>query len=169
MQNNTVRDLGIFNQTVPATGPYNTASQITFTKDQKNIIVAVKGAPSKPGFFAVWSYSPTSGLAANYTRIATPSGAGLPFSLTPIRGSDAFMAVDFALGFDIIDYSTGLTANTIRTTAVPIAGQQAACWSTYASARNSYYAVDTAAGIITEIKIDDSLKTSIVTVSLDRY
>ncbi|KZV70644.1 hypothetical protein PENSPDRAFT_685357 [Peniophora sp. CONT] len=162
LQNNTVRELGLFNQTVPATGPFNTASQIAFTNDQKNILVAVKGTLSDPGFFALWSFDQSGGLSANYTRIAPPTGAGLPFSLTNIRGTDAFMAVDFALGLDIIDFSAGITADTVRIKAVPIPGQQAACWSTYSSARNSYYAVDTSADVVTEVRIDNALGTSVV-------
>lgn len=122
LQKDSVRKLGLQNQTVPATGPFNSGSQIVFTEDQKNILVAVKGTKTDPGFFAVWPLTRKGELAANFTRIATPPDAGLPFALQPIRGANAFMAVDFAIGFDVLDFSGGVNAvsHSSRTTAVNI-------------------------------------------------
>ncbi|VDB99965.1 unnamed protein product [Peniophora sp. CBMAI 1063] len=162
LQEESVRSLGLALQTVPATGPFNTASQIVFTRDQKNILVAVKGTPTEPGFFAVWPINESTGqLAEEYTRIPAPPGGGLPFSLKPIPGTDSFVGADFAIGYDIIEFNKGATDLTARTKALPIEGQVGACWSTYSAARDSYYIVDVA-GVVTEVKVDTQLRTSTV-------
>ena len=119
-------------------------------------------------FFAAWPLTKKGELASNYTRIATPSGGGLPFSLTAVKGANAFMAVDFAVGFDVLDLSEGIESigRSSKTTAVNITGQMATCWSTYSSARNSYYAIDSVGSIVHEVKFDHSLKASLVNVRL---
>lgn len=121
---------------------------------------------SDPGFFAAWPVTKKGKLAENYTRIATPAGAGLPFALQPIKGANAFMAVDFAIGFDVLDFSEGVEAvgRSSRTTAVNITGQMATCWSAYSPERNSYYAIDSVGSIIHEVKFDHNLKASLVNV-----
>ncbi|VDC03930.1 unnamed protein product [Peniophora sp. CBMAI 1063] len=164
LQKDSVRDLGLQNQTVPATGPFNTGSQLVWTQDQKNLLVAVKGTMEDPGFFAVWPSTKKGELAANYTRIDTPEGAGLPFSLTPVKGANAFMAVDFAIGFDVLDFSEGIdrVSSSPRTTAVNITGQMATCWSTYSPVRNSYYAIDSVGSLVHEVKFDEDLKGTLV-------
>ncbi|KZV70581.1 hypothetical protein PENSPDRAFT_734595 [Peniophora sp. CONT] len=162
-QSDSVRHLGL-NQTTPATGPFGTASQIAFTKDEKNLIAAVKGTMTAPGFLAVWPLDKHGRPASNFVRVSTPSNAGRPFSLTPVNGADAFLSADFAVGFDIFDFSRGVdgVSKSPRTVGVPIAGQMAACWSAYSSALDSYYVVDVGTAAITEVKVDKSLKASVV-------
>ena len=86
--------------------------------------------------------------------------------MTKINGADAFLAADFSVGFDIIDYSRGVSgiSKSSRTVGVPIPGQKAACWSAYSSALDSYYIVDVNTAAITEVKVDKDLTASVVSV-----
>ncbi|VDC03927.1 unnamed protein product [Peniophora sp. CBMAI 1063] len=166
-ESDSVRHLGI-NQTTPATGPFGTASQIAYTRDEKNLVVAVKGAMGKPGFLAVWPLDTYGRPASRFTRVSTPSNTGhsfsYPFSLTPIRDADAFLSADFSVGFDVFDFSRGVDniSKSPRTVGVTIEGQMAACWSAYSSALDRYYVIDVGTAAITEVKIDEDLRPSVV-------
>ncbi|KZP30041.1 hypothetical protein FIBSPDRAFT_726282 [Athelia psychrophila] len=153
---NTDRALGL-NQTTPATGPPNTVSQILFVEDDKKLIVSVKGAPPTPGFYALWDVH-ANGLSHKHQRLAPPSGGLLPFSISPIPGTDAFLATDPGLGFEIVNLSGGGS----KSSAVPIPGQVAACWSSYSPKTGNFYLVDVGAAIVTEVAVDKSLRGTIV-------
>ncbi|KZV70580.1 hypothetical protein PENSPDRAFT_685297 [Peniophora sp. CONT] len=163
-QADTFRTLGL-NQTTPSTGPFGAASQIIYSQDEKDIIVAVKGQLGVPGsgFLAVWPLDEDGNVATNFTRVPTPTNSNFPFSMTPIAGSNAYLAADLATGLDIFDFNDGVdsVASSPRTTAVPIVGQHAACWSTYSSALDRYYVVDVNANTITPVEIDSNLTVSI--------
>ena len=76
----TVRSLGL-NQTTPATGPYDTGSQVVFTKDQKSLVAAVKGTPTTPGFLAAWVIK--SLLERGYEVVGTGPYIGIRRNLRP--------------------------------------------------------------------------------------
>ena len=159
-QTDSVRDLGLINQTTPATGPFGAASQIAFTKDEKNIVVTVKRTfeDDRPGFLAVWPIDAAGKLAPNYTQIPTPSSGGAPFSLTPIANASAFLATDFDVGVDVFDFAQGLPAvsSNRATLAYPIANQSAICWAAWSNATGSFYVTDFNTGVVSEIAVDPS-------------
>ena len=152
------------NQTTPPTGPANTASQIIFSEDDKQLIVSVKGTPpNDPGFFAVWDVASDGSLSADFKTVAPAKGGLLPFSMTVIPGQNAILATDAGLGFDILDLAdaSGSSAN-------KIGGQVATCWSARSNATGNFYLTDIGASTVTEVHVDDNLKGSIVSVSSAR-
>lgn len=167
-QSDSFRELGLINQTTPATGPFGTASQIVYTQDEKNIVVTVKRTfeDTRSGFLAIWPVDEAGHLSSNYTAVPTPINGGAPFSLTPVNGANAFFATDFDVGVDIFDFSDGVegVSSSPRTVAVPIDGQAATCWSTYSSALDRYYSVDVGHDAITEFKVDANLTASVISV-----
>ena len=127
---NTVRSLGL-NQTTPATGPPGTTSHVVFSEDGKQLIASVKGTPNMtattppiPGFLAVWDVNPDNTLSPNFKQVAPGKGGLLPFSMTVIPGKNAILATDAGVGFDIFDFSQGVT-NSSKSSVVPIKGQGA--------------------------------------------
>ena len=102
-QQETWRDLTIYgyNQTNPPQGPINTFSQIHFTEDDKNVVVALKGfitpEPVRGALF-VYPVSDNGELAKEPTIAGTPAPGGFTFSLTPIPGKNAFFSADFSSG-----------------------------------------------------------------------
>ncbi|KAI0322742.1 hypothetical protein OF83DRAFT_424985 [Amylostereum chailletii] len=155
------------NQTTPANGPINTASQIIFTEDEQNLVVAIKGNPPARGYLAVWplgtddEHTP----AAEFIRIPAPAPGGFPFSLIQIPGKNALLSADFAIGLDIWDFTQGVDRvnGSDRTTALAIPGEITSCWSAYSSKTGNFYIADPAVDVITEINVNNDLSPSIVT------
>ncbi|KAF8888698.1 hypothetical protein CPB84DRAFT_1849518 [Gymnopilus junonius] len=172
-QPNTVRFLKR-NQTTPANGPMNALSQVIFSPDDSRVIAAVKGFPTAPGmspsqytfrFLATWTVSPDGSLSSEFVKSTPASGGALPFSLTPIPGSNAYLATDPAIGVDIFDFggTDGRSASleaTASVTAVP--GEVALCWSTFSTKSGNFYTVDTGTNLVTEVHVDKDLKASLV-------
>ncbi|KAL1945024.1 hypothetical protein VTO73DRAFT_2644 [Trametes versicolor] len=155
---NSLRTLSL-NQTTPPAGPPGTASQLTFNDDGSKLIASVKGVPpASVGFLAVWDVQPGSGaLSPTATHIATVPGGSLTFSLTPVPGKNAFVSTDPGVGFTVFDLD-----DFARSSAVPIAGQSATCWSSFSPSTGSFFLSDVGTGIITEVHVDDNLQASIV-------
>ncbi|KIJ35952.1 hypothetical protein M422DRAFT_782374 [Sphaerobolus stellatus SS14] len=146
----TTRSLGL-NQTNPATGVPNTASDVIFNHDETKLIAAVKGTttPPVPGYLAVWDVNPFTGaLSPEFTKVTLPAGGALPFSITPIEGKNAVLVSDLALGYEIFDFTNGTSA------AFPIANQIAICWSTFSKKTGNYYIIDSGRNIISEVSVD---------------
>jgi len=156
---NTLRTLPL-NETTPATGPAGSASQIIFSEDGTQLIASIKGVPPTPGYLAAWEVGNDGSLSTNYTTITTPSGGLLPFSMTTIPGENALLVTDPGVGFDIFDLSTG--GNSSKSSAVPIPGQSATCWSSYSNKTGNYYLTDIGTSIVTEVNVDQDLKGTVV-------
>lgn len=157
---NSLRTLSL-NQTTPPAGPPGTASQLTFNDDGSKLIASVKGVPpASVGFLAVWDVQPASGaLSPTATQISTVPGGSLTFSLTPVPGKNAFVSTDPGVGFTVFDLD-----DFARSSAVPIAGQSATCWSSFSPSTGSFFLSDVGTGTITEVRVDDNLQASIVKV-----
>ena len=155
---NSLRQLPL-NQTTPPNGPPGTASQIVFNHDESQLIVSVKGMPpASAGFLAIWDIAPDGSLATTFKPFIPPSGGGLPFSLTPIAGTSAFVSTDPASGFAVLDLSPQNLSSEI-----PIGGQGATCWSSFSAKTGNFYLTDVATATVTEVHVDaKSLKPSIV-------
>ncbi|KAI0311896.1 hypothetical protein OF83DRAFT_1177135 [Amylostereum chailletii] len=155
----SVRALAL-NQTTPSSGPAGSASTIAFSEDETQLVVAVKGLPSKQGYFMIWSISGDGTLSSNSTTIYTPGKDGsLPFSLTPIPGKNAYLAADAAYGANIFELSGTKNASAVKFD-VPQHG--AICWSTYSSKTKNFYVADAMTNVITEIHLDGNLRPSTV-------
>ena len=101
---------------------------------------------------------------------STPAAGGaLPFSLTPVPGTNAILATDPALGFDIFNFrSSGGRSGELEAaaaTATTVPGQGAICWSTYSPKSGNFYLIDTGTSIVTEVRLDKNLKATLVKVS----
>ncbi|KAF8520248.1 hypothetical protein BU17DRAFT_65590 [Hysterangium stoloniferum] len=156
---NTQRSLNV-NQTTPPHGPPGTVSQVIFNNDGTQLLASVKGVPPVGGFIASWAVDPTSGsLSADFIKSGSPQGGGLPFSMTLIPGTDAILATDPGGGYDIFDFKTSQEASS---TAFPIPGQVATCWSSLSNKTGNYYLTDVVTSIITEVNVDSNLKGTIV-------
>lgn len=167
---NTLRSLNL-NQTTPATGPAGSASHVIFSEDGASLIASIKGTPTAQGYLAIWDVASDGSLSQNFRTITPAAGGNLPFSLTNIPGKNALFATDASIGFDIFDISTLKTANAAslasgRNSANAIKGQMATCWSSFSSQTGNFYVTDIGTSTVTEIKVDDNLKPTIVKVSL---
>ncbi|RPD64092.1 hypothetical protein L226DRAFT_552064 [Lentinus tigrinus ALCF2SS1-7] len=138
---NTLRHLPL-NQTTPPNGPPGTASQIVFNHDESHLIVSDVTADGS--------------LSADFKQVTPPSGGGLPFSLTPIPGKNAFVSTDPALGFSVLDLS-----GQNKSSAFAINGQGATCWSSFSAKTGNFYLTDVGTSTVTEVHVDDNLKASI--------
>ncbi|EIN04866.1 hypothetical protein PUNSTDRAFT_138065 [Punctularia strigosozonata HHB-11173 SS5] len=165
----TLRSLGL-NQTTPATGPAGTTSHLLFSSDEKSLMASVKGVPPQPGFIAVWSVNDDNSLSPNFTKVAPAAGGLLPFSMTPIPGKNALLVTDPGLGFDVFDMSNvqagGSSQSTVNATgqssANPISGQSATCWSSFSNKTGSFYLIDIGTAMVTEVNVDSNLNGTIV-------
>jgi hypothetical protein len=169
---NTVRSLNL-NQTTPATGPPGSASHIIFSEDGSNLIASVKGVPPTPGFLAVWDVAEDGSLSEQFVSMAPATGGLLPFSMTVIPGADAILVTDPGVGFDIFDMSaSNVTSGTNGTnssssnlsSAVPIEGRGATCWSSFSQQTGNFYLTDIMTSIVTEVNVSGNLTGSIVKV-----
>ncbi|KAJ6533293.1 hypothetical protein DFH09DRAFT_1406809 [Mycena vulgaris] len=148
---NTIRSLNL-NQTTPATGPVNTPSQITFSQDEKQLIVSVKA-----GYLAVWDVNADGSLSTDFQTV---TGGVLPFSLLYVPGKNAIIASDPGVGYDIFNLDTNETAS------FPIPGQTLTCWSVYSKESGNFYMVDVGVSTITEVHVTGSLNSTIFKASL---
>nr|VWO95542.1 Uncharacterized protein [Ganoderma boninense] len=144
-------------QTPPA-GPTNTVSQVLFSEDGKQLIASVKGTPQAPGFFAIWNVAADGSLSKDFQKVAPPKGGALPFGMSVIPGKNALLATDPALGFDILDLSSGNK----RSSANKITGQAATCWSAFSPKTGNFYLSDVGTSAITEVHVDNNLKATLV-------
>ena len=110
---------------------------------------------------AVWDIAGDGSLSRNYKSIAAPDGGALPFSFSPIPDTDAYIAVDPNVGYDILDLS-----DAAHNVAVPIQGQVANCWIDRSAKTGNYYLVDAGLSVLNEIQVDSNLKGSFVNVCL---
>jgi len=156
---NTLRSLSL-NQTTPATGPAGSASDIIFSEDGTQLIASIKGIPPTPGFLAIWDIADDGSLSENFTSVAPPSGGLLPFSMTSIPGTSAVLVTDPGVGFDIFDLSQ--TDNSSSSSAVPINGQSATCWSSFSNKTGNFYLTDVGTSIVTEVNVDQNLTGTVV-------
>lgn len=149
------------NQSTPANGPAGTASHIIFSEDNTQLFVSVKGIPPTPGFLAVWDVASDGSLSEDFNSVAPAEGGLLPFSMTLIEGTNALLATDAGVGFDIFDFSSGSNDSSV----VPIEGQSATCWSSFSNQTGNFYLTDIGTSIVTEVNVDQNLKGSIVQVT----
>ncbi|KAF8520244.1 hypothetical protein BU17DRAFT_75781 [Hysterangium stoloniferum] len=155
---NTLRSLNL-NVTTPPSGPVGTVSDVIFNEDGTQLLAAVKGVPPAEGFVASWAVDPTSGdLAEDFIRTASPP-SGVPFSMTIIPGKDAVLSADPIGGFDIFDFRNAQQGSS---TAFPIPGQLALCWTTFSKETGNFYLIDAGTSIITEVNVDSNLNATIV-------
>jgi hypothetical protein len=158
MENNN-RPLGL-NQTTPATGPAGSASHIVFNANETQLIASVKGTPPTPGFIAVWDIDTANNntLSADFQKVPPATGGVLPFSMTVIKSApNALLSTDPGIGFTIFDLSG---AN--KSSAVPINGQSATCWSSFSTKTGNFYLTDIGTSKVTEVNVDANLKGTIV-------
>jgi hypothetical protein len=163
---NSLRPLGI-NQTTPATGPEGSASHVIFSENGQNLIASVKGqSAAEPGFLAVWNVQQDGSLSETPQKMAPAQNGALPFSMTVIPGKNAILATDAGLGFDIFDMSNNGSASGNRSSANPIAGQKATCWSSFSSKTGNFYLTDIGTSMVTEVNVNNNLNGTIVKVRL---
>ena len=136
-----------------------TASQVIFSADETQLIAAIKGTPPAAGFLALWDVSANGTLSANFTTVAPPSGGGLPFGMTLIPNTNAFVVADPAGGFDIFNLD-----DPSQNTAVPIAGNAANCWSEFSPSTGHFFITDAAISTLTEVAVDGNLTGSVIRV-----
>lgn len=118
------------------------------------------------GFLAVWDIASDGSLSAEPVKSAPAAGGLLPFSMTVIPGTNAILATDAGVGFDVFDFG-GNGTNSLSATSssvVPIAGQKATCWSSFSSKSGNFYLTDIGTSTITEVNVSKNLTGSIVKV-----
>ncbi|GJE97959.1 hypothetical protein PsYK624_141810 [Phanerochaete sordida] len=146
------------NQTTPPSGPPGSASQIIFTDDDSQLVVAVKGAPpASTGYLAVWDVVHNGALSANFSTVPTPQGGALPFSLSAVPGTRAFVAADPNVGFDVFDLD-----DASKNAAVAVQGQAANCWGARSPKTGHFFLTDPGAAMVNEVAVDGNLKGSVV-------
>ncbi|EKM78972.1 hypothetical protein AGABI1DRAFT_85824 [Agaricus bisporus var. burnettii JB137-S8] len=160
-----VRPMGL-NQTTPATGPFGTAGMISFTEDESQLVVAVKGAPpDMPGFLAFWDMKDGC-PSTEYKRLDPVKGAIAPFSATVMPGKNAIMSADPGIGYtiwDLADLNDGGSGTASRSSANVVEGQIETCWSNYSPSTGNYILVDANMSFISEVSVDENLKGTVIT------
>lgn len=157
----TIRSLGL-PQTTPATGPPGTVSDIIFSPDGESLLVSVKGTPPTPGFIATFTVNKSTGSLSDKPVKTTPAAGGvLPFSITPLPKTDAYLVTDPAIGFGIYDFSKGPSV-AAQSTIYPINNQTANCWSTFSPRTGNSYLIDVGTATVNEVNVDSSLKAKVV-------
>ncbi|KZV61076.1 hypothetical protein PENSPDRAFT_643713 [Peniophora sp. CONT] len=161
-QQESLRDLTIFgyNQTNPPQGPINTFSQVVFTEDDKNVVVALKGyitpAPTRGALFT-YPINGNGELAKEPILAGTPAPGGFTFSMTPIPGKNAFFSADFSSGLNVWDFNEGVekvNSSESKTVAKFVDGEITTCWSTWAPTIDRYYLSDPSTCLVTEVVVD---------------
>jgi len=141
-------------------------SDIIFSPDGTKLLAAVKGTPpSTPGFLAAWSIQPDRSLSSSFVPSTPATGGLLPFSITPVKGKNAVLVTDPAIGFSIynlapLDIKHHVPATS---TVVNVTGQKAICWSEYSPKTGNFYLSDAGTSQIIEAHVDNSLTGSVVT------
>jgi len=158
---NTLRSLGLILTTPP--GFPGSPSQVIFSEDGQTLIAAVKGFPTTtPGFLAAWAIASDSSLSAEPVKSPAPLGTlATPFSTTLIPGTNAILVADTGVGFDIFNFGA---ENSLRaySSAIPIPGQEATCWSSFSSKSGNFYLTDPGTSIVTEVNVNKNLQGTIV-------
>ncbi|PFH52984.1 hypothetical protein AMATHDRAFT_45887 [Amanita thiersii Skay4041] len=157
----TIRNLHM-KQTTPPTGPPGSASQIVFSEDEKHIFALVKGSPTEMGFVAIWDFA-ADGSLSKRARILNLAKGVLPFSLTQIPGTFAFVSGDASVGYDVIDIEALDNIKKTALTPYKVEGQIGICWSVRSPSTGNYYLTDTAAGNIVEVSIGQNLRGNMIT------
>ncbi|KAK2460329.1 hypothetical protein APHAL10511_007718 [Amanita phalloides] len=152
---NTFRPYGILEQTVPATGPMNSASHLKFSDDDKQLHLSAKGydAFKTRGFVATWDVdlcNDNPSVSQNNSRIYTDQIGLRPFGMTYINGRNAIVTADPFIGMDIFDLDKGTAL------AVPLPNNGAHCWVMYNKKTDRYYVIDANGSTVTEAFIDIS-------------
>lgn len=112
-------------------------SHIIFSEDGSRLFASVKGVPPTPGFIAGWDVDAKTGALSQDFEKSTPGKGGLlPFGMSVIPGKDALLATDPGLGFDVFDFKNKKQANS---TAFPVSGQKAVCWTSFSSKTGNFY------------------------------
>jgi hypothetical protein len=94
-----------------------------------------------PGFLAAWDIKSDGSLSTDFHASVPATGGLLPFSMTQIKGNDALLVTDPAIGFSIYDLSPlSIPHNTSATSSiVKVDGQKAICWSSFSPRTGNYY------------------------------
>lgn len=91
--------------------------------------------------------------------------------MTVVPGKSAVLVTDPGVGLDIFDLSANVKSASGNSTAsgnssaVPIAGQGATCWSSHSQKTGNFYLTDIMTSTVTEVNVDKNLKGTIVKVN----
>ena len=156
-------------QTTPATGVAGSASHILFSEDDKQLITSVKGIPDPNngrgvvGALAVFDVGNNGALSEEPKVFAPPENGLAPFGMALVPGKKAAVVADPNNGFDVIDLETGDSANS-KSVAVDIDNQQATGWASFSKKTGNFLLTDAVTGRVTEVKVEDDFKGSVVSV-----
>lgn len=135
---NTQRPLYL-NLTTPPSGPANTVSHVLFNEDGSQLLVAVKGSPTDPGFIASWDVDARTGsLSADFVKSYPATGGALPFGMAIIPGKNAVLATDPASGFDVFNFNN-ITSGSASSIINTVQGQKAVCWAAFSNKTGNFY------------------------------
>ncbi|KAF8630518.1 hypothetical protein AX15_002864 [Amanita polypyramis BW_CC] len=172
--NDTTRSLNL-PQTTPATGLDNTAGQIIFTENDTKLLVSVKGivehprVPGRPepGFVGFWDINSDCSLSVGFK----PTTGGLyTWGMTEIPGSNAILAGDATIGYDVFNLNAAAVDPAVRGQATFVQGQKNICCSGFSNGTGNFYLADSTSSSIYEVNVNDKLNGTLVKkYDLDRY
>ncbi|KAL0580972.1 hypothetical protein V5O48_001064 [Marasmius crinis-equi] len=157
------RALGL-NQTTPGTGVAGSVSHVLFSEDDKQLIASVKGVadPEKVvGALAVFDVADDGSLSKDFKVLAPPANGLAPFGMALVPGNKAVVVADPNNGFDVIDLEKGDSADS-KSVAVDVDNQKAIGWTSRSQKTGNFFLSDSVTGRVTEVKVDDNLKGSVV-------
>ncbi|WVW83201.1 hypothetical protein I302_105219 [Kwoniella bestiolae CBS 10118] len=149
-------DLGL-NQTDPPVGPPKTPSDLSFTADGQILFVTVKGSGNATEGLAgrIEIFDVSSDTVSHKSTVYAASGpGGLPFSVTPIADSAAYLVTDPTGGADILRIERDGSISYNASIAIP--GQAATCWSAYSPVTDRYFTIDLTRSVITPLTINST-------------
>ncbi|KAG7089587.1 hypothetical protein E1B28_011254 [Marasmius oreades] len=165
----TNRALGL-NQTTPATGAPGSASQLIFSEDDKQLITSIKGIPGgnatngrgTVGALAIFEVADDGSLSKDFKVVAPPEKGLAPFGMAIVPNKTTIIAVaDPAVGLDVFDLSQ-VEQGANKSVATAIDKQQAVGWIVRSPTTENFLLSDFVTGLVTEVKVGDDLKGSVV-------
>ncbi|KAF9267750.1 hypothetical protein L218DRAFT_919401 [Marasmius fiardii PR-910] len=164
----TNRVLGL-KQTTPATGAPGSASQLLFSEDDKQLIASVKGVPDPKvnngrgtvGALAVWDVADDGSLSKDFKVMAPPEKGLIPFGMAILPKKNAVVVADPNVGFDVLDLSGSNQASN-KSVANAVDNQQAIGWVAQSPTTGNFFLSDPVTSRITEVKVGDDFKGTVV-------
>lgn len=159
-----LRPFGL-NQTTPPVGPFNTVSQVFFSRDAKILYVTVKGDTpnNKTGFLASFAVRPGTAVSAK-AKTSSPDGTSFLFGSTTIPGSEDIFVTDATFGAVVLSVDAATGAATVRGRGV-VAGQRATCWAEISPATGNAFTTDGGLNRLAEMSAADASVIGVVDLS----
>lgn len=156
-----VQPLGL-NLTTPPTMNSGTVSQISFSPDSKNLVVAVKGPMSTMAPGPIFVFPVQDGAIAQPVK-STIADLPMPFGFTYGSSSDSILLSDPSFGGSLINIAPGTEMTTEVMHTDETGKLMASCWAAYSEKTGKGYLIDAGSPQFGEVDMMTGVVTDIFT------